>query len=77
MSTIAEIQSIMRDVFDEEELEISPETTAHDVEEWDSINYVRLIVAIEGQFGIRLPIEKVNDLRNVGELVVLVDELRA
>lgn len=73
MSTLDRIQDIMRDLFDEDDLTISPGTTAEDVEDWDSMNHVRLIVEIERDFGIELPITEVNRLKNVGELIALIE----
>ena len=70
------VQEIMRDVFDNESIVLKKEMTAADVEEWDSMNHVRLIVAIEQELGIQLPMEQVNELRNVGELTNLVDSIK-
>jgi len=69
------VQEIMRDVFDNDSIVLNVDMTAKDVEEWDSMNHVRLIVAIEQELGIELPMERVNELRNVGELVHLIDEV--
>ena len=65
----------MRDVFDDEEIILTNETTADDIEEWDSMNHVRLIVALEQDLGIQLPMEQVNELRNVGDLVKLTEDV--
>lgn len=72
---IREIEDIMRDAFDDDAIEINPATTAADIAAWDSMNHVRLIVAIEQDMGISMPMERVSDLQNVGELVSLVEEL--
>jgi acyl carrier protein len=69
---IAEIQNVFRDVFDDDSLVISRETTAADVEQWDSLMHVTLMVHLERQFGIRFSSSEVADLKNVGELVDLV-----
>ena len=62
----------MRDVFDEPELVATDETSADDVADWDSTNHVRLIVAIEEDFGIRFETDEVTAPENVGELVALI-----
>ena len=62
----------MRDVFDEPELVATDETSADDVADWDSTNHVRLIVAIEEDFGIRFETDEVTAPENVGELVDLI-----
>lgn len=66
----------MRDVFDNDSIVLTSEMTAKDVAEWDSMNHVRLIVALEQDLGFELPMERVSELRNVGELVELLDESR-
>lgn len=73
--TIRQIEDIMRDTFDDDSITINPATTAADVPTWDSMNHVRLIVAMEQDFGISMPMEQVSGLQNVGEMVALVDEL--
>lgn len=74
--SLARLQDIMRDVFDNDSIVLTSEMTAKDVAEWDSMNHVRLIVALEQDLGFELPMERVSELRNVGELVELLDESR-
>jgi len=74
ISSIARLQKIMRDAFDNDTIVISVEMTAADVEEWDSMNHVRLIVAVEEELKIELPMERISELRNVGELVQVIEE---
>ena len=63
---------IFRDVFDDTSIEISDEMTAKDIEEWDSLNHINLIVAVEGTFKVRFTTKEVSDLANVGELITLI-----
>ena len=63
----------MRDVFDDDDLEISLETTAEEVEDWDSLSHIRLIVAVERKFGFKFKNSEIEALKNVGELVNLVE----
>ncbi len=63
------VSEIMADTFDLDDLKVTPETTAGDVEEWDSLSHVRLIVAIERAFKIKFSNAEIERLRNVGELV--------
>lgn len=67
-----DLQEIFRDVFDDENLVISEETTADDIEDWDSIAQMNLIVVIEKQFGLKLNIKEINALKNVGEMISLI-----
>jgi acyl carrier protein len=69
---LPEVQDIMRDVFDLDDLEISPATTAEDIEEWDSLSHIRLIVAIERKFKFKFKNSEIEGLKNVQDLVNLV-----
>jgi acyl carrier protein len=69
---LSSITEIMRDVFDLDDLQVSLETTAEDVEEWDSLSHIRLIVAVERKFGFKFKNSEIESLKNVGELVNLV-----
>ena len=55
-----ELTEIFRDIFDDEEIELTDETTADDIEDWDSLEHVNLIVAIEDDFGINFNIGEIN-----------------
>ena len=69
----------MADVFDidVDDHVVTANTTASDIEEWDSLSHVRLIVAIERKFGIRFNNSEIGSLMNVGDLVRLIDARRA
>lgn len=62
----------MRDVFDLDDLVITPDTSAEDVEEWDSLSHVRLIVAIERKFKFKFTNSEIDSLKNVGDLVKVI-----
>jgi acyl carrier protein len=64
---------IFRDVFNDEDLVISRETSAKDVDEWDSVMHVSLIVNVEKVFGVRFSSSEVAKLQNVGELADLIE----
>jgi acyl carrier protein len=66
------LQDVFRDVFDDSSIGISRQTTARDIESWDSFNHVRLIVAAEEEFGISFSTAEIADLRNAGELMDLI-----
>jgi acyl carrier protein len=67
------LTEILHDVFDDDSIVATPELTADDVEEWDSISNVRLFVAIESELGIRFSTAEITQLKNVGELVAAID----
>ena len=66
------LTGIFRELFDDESLELSRETTAEDVEGWDSLTHVELLVEIERAFGIRFNTGEVAGLSNVGEMADLI-----
>jgi len=70
---LAELREIMIDVFDIDELELMPETTAEDVEEWDSLSHVRLVVSVERKFGFKFKNSEIEALKSVGDLVRLIE----
>ncbi len=67
-----ELQEIFRDVFDDESIVITEETTSDDIEDWDSFAQMNLIVAMEKQFGLKFNIKEINLLKNVGEMIALI-----
>lgn len=71
---LADVQEIMRDVFDLEDLAVTNETNAGKVEEWDSLSHIRLVVALEKHFAIRFAFGELQELKNVGEMIELIQE---
>jgi acyl carrier protein len=67
-----QLTSIFRDVFDDPELELRDQMTAADVEEWDSLSHIRLIVSVEQAFNIQFSMAEIEELKNVGEFVSLI-----
>ena len=68
----ARVNQIFREVFDDESIQISDAMTAADVEEWDSLNHINLIVAVERSFKIKFTTKEVSNLANVGEFLALI-----
>ncbi|MEQ3307157.1 acyl carrier protein [Fusobacterium varium] len=66
------LQEIFRDIFDDEELVITEEMTATDIEDWDSLAQINLIIAIEKEFGVKFNLEEVSKLKNIGEMLDLI-----
>jgi len=70
---LAEIRGVMTDVFDLEVGEdVTEDTTANDIEEWDSLSHIRLIVAVERKFKVKFTNSEIESLKRVGDLVALV-----
>lgn len=63
----------MESVFDVDDLSITPDTTAEDIEEWDSLSHIRLVVAIERRFKFKFSTTEVEGLTNVGDLARLIE----
>lgn len=70
----AALQEIFRDIFDDDDIVLQPETSAADIPEWDSFNHVNIIVASEMKFGIKFLAAELDDLKNVGDFVALVQK---
>ncbi len=73
MKTIEIVSEIFRDILDEDDLVLAPETTAEDVEAWDSLTHVQLMVAIEKRFGIKFSSREISSFQNVGELLAAIE----
>ena len=65
----SKLNEIFIDVLDLDECNLTDETNANDIEEWDSLSHIQLIVAIEKRFGIKFTSLEIMKWRNVGELV--------
>ena len=74
MDTTERLQEVFRDVFDDDEIVITKDTTADDIESWDSLTHVQLIVAGEREFSVKFYTVEVLNLKNVGEFIELIDK---
>ena len=66
------VQEIFRDNFDDDTLEITRATCADDIEDWDSLEQINLLTAMEKQFGVKFKLDDVRGLANVGDMVDLI-----
>lgn len=69
-----EVRKIFWTIFDDEDIEINDETNAEDIEDWDSLEHVNLVVAMEKKFSLKFDMKQVGTLKNVGEMVDLIVE---
>ena len=66
------VTGIFRDVFDDDTLVIEDSTNSKDIEDWDSLEHIALIVSMEKEFNLKFDLQEVNKLENVGEMVDLI-----
>jgi acyl carrier protein len=66
---LQQVNAVFIDVLDNDKILIKQETTASEVDEWDSLNHIQLVVAIEKQFKIRFTSREIQSWKNVGEMV--------
>jgi len=71
--TIVELIPIFRSVFDDDNLMITPLSAAQDINGWDSLAQIRLIISIEKGFGIKFSAKEISSLQNVGDMVKLIN----
>jgi len=67
-----EVQEIFREVFDDDELEINDSTNAEDIEDWDSLEHINLVINMEKKFSLKFNLKEVGELQNVGEMIDLI-----
>jgi acyl carrier protein len=73
---LPQIADIMRDLLDDEAIELTPKTTAADVKGWDSVLHINLIVGIEQRFKIKFKTAELEELKDLRHLVHLIEEKR-
>lgn len=66
------LNEIFRDVFDDESIVVSDVTSAKDIEDWDSLNHINLVVAVEKTFGVKFSMGETQKMKNVGEMVDII-----
>ena len=66
------LQELFRELFDDDSIELSDATTAADIDGWDSLTNIRLLVQIEQELGVSFHSTEIADIPNVGELVDII-----
>lgn len=67
-----ELNEIFRDIFDDDTITINASTTSADIEDWDSIEHINLISAVEKHFKVKFSMKQVSTMKNVGEMVDII-----
>ncbi len=68
----AALDEVFQDEFDDDTLHVTDATTADDIEDWDSLEHINLVVAVERRFGIKFTMGEVTGMKNVGEMVDII-----
>ena len=72
MDIITELNSVFRQVFDDSALTVTRATTANDIDEWDSLTHMNLVIAVELKFGVKFALGELQLLKNVGDMADMV-----
>ena len=70
----ARLDRVFQDVFDDSSIRVNPETTADDIEDWDSLEHITLISAVEREFCMKFKMGEISSMKNVGEMAQIVME---
>ncbi len=71
------LNDVFRDVFDDDTISVNDNTTSKDIPDWDSLEHINLIVAVEQEFGIKFNMGEVTTMKNVGEMVdIIINKLK-
>lgn len=74
MSIKETLQEIFRDILDLDNLVLEDETSASDIEEWDSLAHINLVVAIEREYNIKFALGELQDLKNIKDMIKLIEK---
>lgn len=69
---LKKVQDIFKDVLEDEDIELSYNTTSNDIEGWDSLNHIVLIVEIEKKFNFKFKLEEMQSFKNIGEICDII-----
>lgn len=73
MNTIfTRLNKVFQDVFDDDSIKVTPKTTANDIEDWDSLEHITLISAVEREFKMKFKMGEISSMKNVGEMAQII-----
>ena len=75
-STIGELTNIFQEYFDDDQIQLTARTTGVDIEDWDSLAQVGLVILIEKKFGLKFSAAEIERLTDIGGMVDLIDDRR-
>ena len=71
-SIFEKLTEVFQDVFDDDSIALTDDTTAADIEDWDSLTHITLVATVEEEFGMKFSMKAVQGMKNVGEMVDLI-----
>lgn len=71
---LVKLNDVFREVFDLDEVVITPDTVSDDIEDWDSLEHINLISAVESTFKMKFKMKEVSTMKNVGEMIDIIAE---
>ncbi len=71
---VKRLTEVFRDVFGDDTITITEKTTANDIDDWDSIEHINLISAVENEFSMRFKMREVSGMKNVGEMIDIISQ---
>ncbi|MGN0469797.1 MAG: acyl carrier protein [Acutalibacteraceae bacterium] len=73
MNTIyAKLNKIFRDIFDDDSITVTSKTTSDDIDDWDSLEHITLISAVEREFKMKFKMGEISSMKNVGEMADII-----
>jgi acyl carrier protein len=66
------LNHLFRDIFDDDDIAVTDDTTAADIDGWDSLTHIRLILGVEREFRIKMTAAEVGSLKNVGQMIGVI-----
>ncbi len=72
--TLKKLQHVFREVFDDSSIKLNEKTTAKDIDGWDSLMHITLIAEVEDAFGVKFSMKEVTGMKNIGEMVQLIEK---
>lgn len=70
----ARLNKVFQDVFDDPSIRVTPQTTADDIEDWDSLEHITLISAVEREFRMKFKMGEISSMHNVGEMAGIIQD---
>ncbi len=68
----ARLNKVFRDVFDDDDITVGPKTTANDIEDWDSLEHITLMSAVQREFKVKFTMGEIASMKNVGEMADII-----